>query len=178
MVPSADPKGRSEQVYFRCLPFLEREMQEILFRREFPFRTQGDIMRWCMLWGLQKLATYKPSPGFLVWAEGQIQMLRDDIYRAESSNWETMLDALVQYHLKQGTQVSEAHATLIVQEAYMKAKKIKQAVYRKKVLVNMRQKYQHLLDARIRVSLVDPDMNDPDADEEEVINYDDNGKAQ
>lgn len=175
VVPSSDPRGRSSLLQFHCLPWIERELQEILLQRKFPFRTKADIIRWAVLWGLQRLDTFEPSPGFLAWAEDQIQLLRDELYRAESSTYERTLDALVEYHLKEGTNVSMIHAALIVQEAYHRAKKIKQTVYKKKMLVHIRNTYPKLLAYEFsRVVSLDPDTFDST---EPVTNYDDEGKA-
>lgn len=82
IVPGQDHTGQSERVFCRVTPSLAREIAVIFESRKFPFRTKGDLMRWCVKVGVERLLEMEPSPGSIM---AQVDTI-DTVLREESEH--------------------------------------------------------------------------------------------
>jgi len=56
----ADAKGVSYRLTFRCIPDIEKGIDQIVASNRFPFSTRGDVIRWCIREGLRALNQMEP----------------------------------------------------------------------------------------------------------------------
>lgn len=61
VLPSQDLNGHSDPIQTRVQPGWVRSMSAIITSRAFPFRTQGDFVRWCIWIGMHTLNELDPS---------------------------------------------------------------------------------------------------------------------
>jgi hypothetical protein len=69
-IPAVDEKGHSARGQFRLSPELDREADELVASRRFPFRTKGDMYRWCVFDGMRRLLHHDQTiPNFMAQIE-------------------------------------------------------------------------------------------------------------
>lgn len=61
VLPAQDLNGHSESVHTRIQPGWVRSLSSIVASRQFPFRTQGDVIRFCIYVGMRVLLELDPS---------------------------------------------------------------------------------------------------------------------
>lgn len=145
-MPGADNRGRSDSITFRALPGYARLMEEILTERKFPFRTNGDLLRWCFAFGLDHLVNVEPPAfGLVGYVNAQKRKLRDEMYQFEQLQDVELLEEVIRYHLKLGTDSNKIHALGLVVAAITDAGKIKDAVWRKNLVAELQKKFEHVL---------------------------------
>lgn len=143
LIPATDSAGRSARAQCKVPPLLAREMAEIITSRRFPFRTDSDIVRWCLMFGLNHLATIEASPGFLTRAIAEMQILQDE------ENWSIQLqlvkkmDEAVRRHTDQG-EWNEART--IVLSALARFKDSEEGPWRDRILRDIRTKFKHVIE--------------------------------
>src|SRR5678815_3573168 len=57
LIAAADSKGHSQRLYCRVPPMVGRLVQQVYESRRFPFRTMGDLVRWCVVNNCKRLAS-------------------------------------------------------------------------------------------------------------------------
>lgn len=72
LIPAADNKGHSTRVYCRVPPSVARLVQQVHDSRKYPFRTQGDVIRWCVVNGCKMLVVGHGIPS--VWRQVETMM--------------------------------------------------------------------------------------------------------
>jgi hypothetical protein len=55
IIPPSDSKGVSVRIQARCPPDMQRGIDEVLVSRRFPFKSDGDVIRWCVRQGFKLL---------------------------------------------------------------------------------------------------------------------------
>lgn len=173
IVPGADNRGRSDSVTFRALPGYTRLMEEMLSERKFPFRTSGDILRWCFAYGLEHLTKVEPpATSLMAYVTSQVRKLRDEMYQFEQLQDVELLEEVVKHHLKIGTDANKIHALGLVVSAITEATKIKDSVWRKNLVNELQTKFDHVLKMKddvaqmIKVVSIHPtDYSEGDEDE-------------
>jgi len=44
-IPASDTKGHSARLWFRAIPAMARQMEQVVQSKAFPYRTKGDLLR-------------------------------------------------------------------------------------------------------------------------------------
>lgn len=60
IVPGQDQNGNSVRVFCRIVPLLDRSVDIIMGSRKFPFKSKGDLLRWCIKSGVERLEDMEP----------------------------------------------------------------------------------------------------------------------
>ena len=55
IIPAKDHQGHTERGWFHMPPPVDRALEVVLREHHFPFRTKGDVIRWCVVTGLKML---------------------------------------------------------------------------------------------------------------------------
>lgn len=94
IIPATDAQGHSARAQFRCVPELERQVEEVVSAKLFPFMTKGDLYRWAVNDGVHRLlAQCEEVPNFM----GQIEMTNKLLRRKlKSAEFEKSIDLLAQ----------------------------------------------------------------------------------
>lgn len=80
VVPGTDDKGHSTRVQFRCAPELDRQADEIVASRQFPFKTRGDLCRFAYFEACRRLLRYSRNvPNIL----GEIEIINAIVRRKQ-----------------------------------------------------------------------------------------------
>lgn len=63
IIPGQDNNGNSIRLFCRIMPLLSRSLDIIHGSGKFPFKSKGDVMRWCVKRGVEVLEEMEPMPG-------------------------------------------------------------------------------------------------------------------
>jgi hypothetical protein len=64
IVAASDSKGQSVRVWARVQPSLDRMVEILLHSQCYPFKTKGDVVRWCVDKGVKELVEEAEKNGF------------------------------------------------------------------------------------------------------------------
>lgn len=98
IIPAADAKGQSARVQCRVQPSYMRLLSEVVQSKRYPFRVQGDALRWCVVTGLKKLAGGAGITSVIAQADMILEMLRDEEYQLQfTENFQAMKRVVDRY---------------------------------------------------------------------------------
>jgi len=170
-IPGYDGKGRSDLVQVRILPGYARMASEIMAERKFPFKTAGDLYRFCIAYGLDHLTSVEP-PGFNIM--GYIQMeqrtIRDQIYMREQSQTLDSLEELVKHHASQENHMNKLYAKALVEDAIEHAKRVGDTTFRRNTLTKIRKRFKHIIEMKVELPsrvTVNPENYERNEEDEE-----------
>lgn len=66
VVPARDHQGHSVRVWCNVPPSIDHEMNVIMATHNWPFRVKGDLFRWALWEGVQRLEKMAPVPGSMI----------------------------------------------------------------------------------------------------------------
>ena len=79
IIPGQDNNGNSVRVWCRVIPLLERSMDILFASHKFPFKSKGDLMRWCIKMGVERLEEMEPALGSVTaQVDAMLSVLRDE----------------------------------------------------------------------------------------------------
>lgn len=142
IIPAQDHHGHTARIACRVQPTVERQIDVVVQSKKFPFRGEGDFMRWAVWEGLKEIEKRSDCPNnFLLMAENNIALARDAVYW---HTFQTSLDTLqktVEMHISSG---SEGEALGLLADAKANALKMEEDVWREKYLKEMERRFGHI----------------------------------
>jgi len=111
LIPPTDVKGHSAQIVCHVQPGHARMVEVILASKQFPFATKGDVMRWCLHYGLEQLVSLSKEDSV---AHSQFAQVRAvvELIKQEAAHHEflttfSLLKRVIEQHISVGA-VTEA----------------------------------------------------------------------
>jgi hypothetical protein len=97
IVPGQDQNGNSMRVWCRVVPLLDRAMDVLFSSHKFPFKSKGDLMRWCIKVGVERLEDMEPCVGsVLAQVDAMLLALKDEqMQHSFISIFNTMAETIV-----------------------------------------------------------------------------------
>lgn len=142
VIPARDHQGDTERGWFHMQPAVHRAMDLVLKEHAFPFRTEGDLIRWCLVRGLKVLEAMEPQPGFIGKAELVIQMCRLEEY---NQTFNTQFEYL-QRVVDQAVAIKMfGEARRLLALALVEMKKIPEDEWRNRCVNEMKERFGHLM---------------------------------
>ena len=80
IVPASNTKGQSSRQWFRTQPGHDRQLEELLASRQFPYRTKGDILRHALHRHIEWLRTQRPVPSVTREVDAILALMRTEYY--------------------------------------------------------------------------------------------------
>lgn len=143
IIPGSDHQGHSERIYCRVQPQVARAMSKIMGTKKFPFRTMGDLQRWCVVRGLKILDRLEPMPGFMGIADTINEVLKQEIYLQEYTQMFNTMSSVIQQHIAAG---AEGEARRLLTTVLGHIRKIEEAHWKFKAEAEVRARFGHLLE--------------------------------
>ena len=143
IIPGSDHQGHSERIYCRVQPQHARGLSKILGAKKFPFRTVGDIQRWCVVRGIKVLNRLEPMPGFMGIADTINEVLKQEIYLQEYTQMFNTMSSVIQAHIAAG---AEGEARRLLTTVLGHIRKIEEAHWKQKAEAEVRARFGHLLE--------------------------------
>lgn len=143
IIPAHDTKGHSERLWFRCQPGHDRMADVIVGSKRFPFRTKGDLIRWCLHVGLAKLEALEGGPSVNHQVDAIMVVVRDSMFQQEFQAMFESLQAAVNQHMVAGA--DGAARRLIAQVRAHIERMPKDDDWRERYLKELSGKFGHML---------------------------------
>ena len=144
IIPGTDHQGHSERIYCRVQPQHARALSKVLNGHKYPFRTVGDVMRWCVVRGLKVLDRMEPMPGFIGMADMINEVLRQQLYMQEFQSMFSTMTTVIQQHISNGAD-GEARKLLTVVLGHIR-KMEDEPYWKTKCEEEVRSRFSHLLE--------------------------------
>lgn len=143
IIPGQDQNGNSIREFCRVVPLLDRAMDVIQGSRKFPFRTKGDLMRWCIKTGVERLDKMEPIAGsVLAQCEAMLGILRDEeLNHAFLTVFHTMV-ATIGMHV-QAQALGEARRVIATMQGQIQ--RMQDGYWRTRYLKELDDKFGHLM---------------------------------
>lgn len=152
IIPARDSKGESMRVWVRIQPGHDRALSVILNSKKFPFKTTGDILRWCVHRGLAKLEKMEGLPSVTQQVEAMLGVLRDEEFQLEFQAVLALTNNVIQRHVAEG---SLGEARRVIAKLKSDIDKMPEGYWRTKYQTAIRTQFGHLLnDEKARVGLM------------------------
>jgi len=158
IVPGQDANGHSHRVQCRVMPAHYRALSIIYTSKKFPFRTLGDIVRWCIDRGIRELGTIaKTSEIESVLA--QVDVIREIL--AEESHQQEFLatfDQMARTVSQHTAADAVGEARRVVALIRNQIGKMPEGYWRTRYLDELTRRFGHLLDSTVNagVALIPP----------------------
>jgi hypothetical protein len=95
IVPAYDLDGRYITLSLRVPPLLSQVLREIVESRSFPFRTEDDVVRWCVHHGINALESMGTASSILPVLEMSLVLVRSKIRKRQFDDFFTKLDRVM-----------------------------------------------------------------------------------
>ncbi len=158
IIAARDGKGEGAKIWARCQVGHERQIGITVASRKFPFRTPGDLIRWCVHVGLKELLSLEPGIKSVMQQVDAINiMIADEEYNLDFQATIHSMQSVIQRHLAQG---ADAEARRVVTQFRAMIQEMPDGYWKKKYLTEINASYGHLLTgkkARVQMSKFDED---------------------
>ena len=103
-IPASDQSGHSERNWFNLQPGHHREIEIIVFGRQFPYRTPGDLIRHAVIRHLKWLDGIAQAPiqSVMAQTDAVIRVMQEEKYQQDFDELFEDLDKTVARHVKDG----------------------------------------------------------------------------
>lgn len=141
-VPASDTKGHSARQWFRCIPAMAREVEQVLQSKRFPYRTKGDILRHALHRHMAWLSTLEPMVTCTGQVEAILEIMRDEEMNEDFALVFGKMDELISRHLASG---SDREATRLVLTVKQHIDKMPDGFWKDKYSDQLTSKYGKLI---------------------------------
>jgi len=142
IIPASDPKGHSARHWFRCIPAMARQTEQIIQTKKFPYRTKGDLLRHALHRHVSWLSSIEP----MVTISGQVDAILEIMRDEEMNNdfalvFDKMKERIAQ-HLAIGSRREAARLVLTIQNCI---KEMPEGYWKDRYKNKIKRKYGDLL---------------------------------
>jgi hypothetical protein len=100
IIPAQDAKGHNVRLYCRAMPSVGRLVADVHASKKYPFRTMGDIIRWCVVNGAKRLAAGKGVPSVIAQVDAMIAVLQEDEFQLQFMEFFNLQRRVVDHYLE------------------------------------------------------------------------------
>lgn len=143
IIPGQDQNGNSMREYCRVVPLLDRAIDVLVGSKKFPFKSKGDLMRWCLKVGVDSLNEMEPMLGSVTAQVDAIHsILRDEMLNNEFMTVFNSMANTIGMHI-QAQELGEARR--LVSMIKSKVESMDSGYWRKRYLGEMEKRFGYLL---------------------------------
>lgn len=113
-IPASDTKGHSARQWFRCIPVMARQVEQVVQARKFPYRTKGDLLRHALHRHMNWLASVTPIPTVMGQVEAILEIMRDEEMNNDFVLVFDKLSGRISQHLADGAQEEAIRLVLMI----------------------------------------------------------------
>jgi hypothetical protein len=144
-IPATDARGHTTRAQCYIQPGHDRQIDEILGNRRFPFRTKGDLIRWCIVRGLERLLAMESDipDSYMSQVDAMLDVLRDTEFQQSFDSTIQIMTTRITSLLGEGAQ---NEARRVVSQMLHKVGQMKEGYWRDKWDAKVRGTWGYLLD--------------------------------
>jgi len=114
-IPASDTKGHNARQWFRCIPSMSRQVEQVVQSKQFPYRTKGDLLRHALHRHMSWLTTIAPVLTVSGQVDVVLEIMRDEEMNNDFSLVFDRLSERISQHLSEGSQEEAVRLVRIVQ---------------------------------------------------------------
>lgn len=161
VISGSDHQGHSERIWARVQPQHHRAIGVIMKSGNFPFKTDGDLVRWAVVRGLTVLDRLDPMPGFLGAAKAISEILQHEAYLQEMVEMFATMEKVINAHIASG---AKGEARRLLTSILVKIRAIDEPHWKKKCEEDLMRRFGHLMEGgnkgKLRGGLVSHEEDD------------------
>ena len=146
LIPGQDTKGHAHRVYCRVMPAHYRALCALERSKQFGFRTVGDVMRWCIDYGVRELSGRALIPqalSALAQMDAIREVLLDEQYYLEFPILFEQMTQTINRHLSSG---AEQEAIRVISLVRHQIEQIAEPYWRQKFMDELMRHYASYID--------------------------------
>ena len=149
-IPASDTKGHSARHWFRSMPQMARQVEQIVSSRKFPYRTKGDLLRHALHRHVLWLAEQTKVSSVDAQVETIIELMRDEEMNSDFLLVFDKLAERISSHLSSGSQGEACRLIRIVQD---NIKQMPDGYWRDRYTEQVKVKFGHLIESGKKANL-------------------------
>lgn len=114
-IPASDTKGHNARHWFRCIPVMARQVEQIIQAKKFPYRTKGDLLRHALHRHMGWLASMEPIPSVSGQVDAILEIMRDEEMSNDFSLVFDKMDERISQHMVNGAQREAMRLIMTIQ---------------------------------------------------------------
>lgn len=146
LIPAQDAKGHHIRLYCRAPPTIGRIVADVHASRKYPFRTMGDLVRWCIVHGAKRLAAGAGVPSVIAISDAMTAMLVDEEFQLAFLDFFQHLHRVIDNFIAAGSP-GEARRVAAKCRAQIESMPDTQAYWKQRYRDELLKRYATLLDA-------------------------------
>lgn len=146
LIPGQDTKGHAHRVYCRVMPAHYRALCAIERSKVFGFRTVGDVLRWCVDYGVRELSARANVPqakSALAQVDAIREVLLDEQYYLEFPQLFETMTSTINRHLSAGAETEAIRLIAIVRH---QIEQMSEQYWREKFMGELMRHYASYID--------------------------------
>lgn len=114
-IPASDTKGHNARHWFRCIPVMARQVEQIIQAKKFPYRTKGDLLRHALHRHMGWLASMESIPSVSGQVDAIIEIMRDEEMNNDFDLVFEKMGERVAQHITNGAQREATRLVMTIQ---------------------------------------------------------------
>lgn len=146
LIPGQDQKGHGHRVYCRVMPAHWRGLAAVERSKGFGFRTIGDVMRWCIDYGIRELLNRQEMPqvrSALAQVDVIREILNDEQYYMEYADVFQHMTTIINRHLQAN---APQEAMRLIAKVRHEIEQMGEEYWREKFSGELMRQFGHLLE--------------------------------
>lgn len=146
LIPGQDTKGHAHRIYCRVMPAHYRALCALERSKGFGFRTVGDVVRWCVDYGVRELshrANVPQTRSALAQVDAIREILLDEQYYLEFPQTFELMTTVINKHLSAG---AETEAVRLIAMVRHQIEQMSEEFWREKFMAELMRHYGTYLD--------------------------------
>jgi hypothetical protein len=162
--PASDKKGHSARIWFRVIPGLLSQFEEILATRKFPYKTVSDMIRHAMARHVDYLNSLNATPTVYAGVNLAMSMLNEEREQAKFKEMLEQMDIVVRDHIADN---APNRASKVILDILNVVDSMPEGYWRDRYAAAIHEKYDAFLKRRAKLWVVrGPDTVEEDGDGE------------
>lgn len=149
-ITASDTNGHSARHWFRTIPQMARQIEQVIAGKKFPYRTKGDLLRHALHRHIAWLAEQDKVTSVYGQVDTIIELMRDEEMASDFSSVFDKLSERISGHLSAG---SEGEATRLVRMVQDHIKSMPEGYWRDRYQRQMGERYGHLISKQGKANL-------------------------
>lgn len=149
-IPASDVKGHSARLWFRAIPTMARQIEQVVQSRCFPYRTKGDLLRHALHRHMNWLAKFEGVTSIAGQVDVILEVMRDEETNNDFKLVFARMDERISQHVTGGAQ-AEAIRLILTVNNHISA--MPDGFWKTKYKEELKNKYGKLLENGIKAKL-------------------------
>lgn len=143
VISGTDHQGHNERIWARVQPQVARAISVVVKSGNFPFRTEGDLVRWAVVRGLKVLDKLEPQYGLLSAVDAINEILRQETYMQDLLQMFASMEKVISVHVADG---AKGEARKLLSMVLGKVRAIQEPHWKKRCEADVMRRFGHLLE--------------------------------